>query len=164
MVVVLSLPPGVLGAFLGLQLAGLDNNIFAHMALVMLIGLLGKNAILIVEFAEQRRREGMAPLDAALDGARLRLRPILMTSLAFFVGLLPLAAATGAGAVGNRTVGTAAAAGMLLGTIWGVVLVPGLYSIVHAFSAWWSRPAIDRTRDAPADGEPLTPPAQTLRT
>jgi HAE1 family hydrophobic/amphiphilic exporter-1 len=157
MVVVLSLPPGVFGAFLGLQLAGLDNDIYAHMALVMLIGLLGKNAILVVEFAEQRRREGLAPLDAALEAARLRLRPIVMTSLAFFVGLLPLAVATGAGAIGNRTVGTAAAAGMLLGTVWGVVLVPGLYVLVHRLAAWLRRPAT-----APA-AEPVPGSAATLR-
>ncbi len=129
MVVVFSLPPGVFGAFLGLKLIGLDNNIYAHLALIMLIGLLGKNAILIVEFAQLKRREGRSPFQAAVEAARLRLRPILMTSLAFFVGLLPLVVATGAGAVGNRTVGTAAAGGMLLGTIWGVVLVPGLYVI-----------------------------------
>jgi HAE1 family hydrophobic/amphiphilic exporter-1 len=125
--VVLSLGPGLLGAFAGLALGGLDNNIYAHLALVLLIGLLGKNAILIVEFAEHRRKDGLPVLQAALEGARLRLRPILMTSLAFFVGLLPLALATGAGAVGNRTVGTAAAGGMFLGTILGVLLTPGLY-------------------------------------
>jgi HAE1 family hydrophobic/amphiphilic exporter-1 len=135
LVVVLSLPPGVFGAFLGLQLAGLDNNIYAHLALIMLIGLLGKNAILIVEFAELKRREGRTAFEAAVEAARLRLRPILMTSLAFFVGLLPLVVATGAGAIGNRTVGTAAAAGMLMGTIWGVVLVPGLYVLFAAVAA-----------------------------
>jgi len=125
--VLLSLGPGLLGAFGGLALAGLDNNIYAHLALVLLIGLLGKNAILIVEFAEHRRKQGLAPLEAAQEAARLRLRPILMTSLAFFVGLLPLALSTGAGAVGNRTVGTAAAAGMFFGTLFGALLVPGLY-------------------------------------
>jgi HAE1 family hydrophobic/amphiphilic exporter-1 len=143
MVVVLSLPPGVFGAFLGLELTGLDNNIYAHLALIMLIGLLGKNAILIVEFAEQKRRQGRPSLQAAVEAARLRLRPILMTSLAFFVGLLPLVVATGAGATGNRTVGTAAAAGMLMGTIWGVVLVPGLYVICTSIAARLSRkPAV----------------------
>jgi multidrug efflux pump subunit AcrB len=160
--VLLSLPPGVFGAFVGLRIAGLDNNIYAHMALVMLIGLLGKNAILIVEFAEQRRRDGMAPLDAALEGTRLRLRPILMTSLAFFVGLLPLAAATGAGAVANRTVGTAAAAGMLLGTIGGVVVVPGLYLAVHQVAAWASTLVSGRTPDPDGGGGHVQAPAETL--
>ncbi|WP_257455687.1 efflux RND transporter permease subunit [Archangium lipolyticum] len=133
--VILSLPPGVFGAFLGLKLAGLDNNINAHLALILLIGLLGKNAILIVEFAEQRRREGASIFEAAVEAARLRLRPILMTSLAFFVGLLPLALASGAGAVGNRTVGTAAASGMLFGTVFGLLLVPGLYCSVATLAA-----------------------------
>jgi len=128
-VVILSLPPGVFGAFATLKIAGLNNDIYAHLALVMLIGLLGKNAILIVEFAELQRKNGMAPLGAALEGARLRLRPIVMTSLAFFVGLLPLVFATGASATGNRTIGSAAAGGMLFGTIWGVIVVPGLYVI-----------------------------------
>jgi HAE1 family hydrophobic/amphiphilic exporter-1 len=139
--VILSLPPGVFGAFLGLKLAGLDNNINAHLALILLIGLLGKNAILIVEFAEQRRREGASIFEAAVEAARLRLRPILMTSLAFFVGLLPLALASGAGAVGNRTVGTAAASGMLFGTVFGLLLVPGLYFAVATLAAGRKSPA-----------------------
>jgi len=163
-VVILSLPPGVFGALLGLLLAGLDNNVFAHMALVMLIGLLGKNAILIVEFAEQRRRDGMAAFDAAIEGTRLRLRPILMTSLAFFVGLLPLALASGAGAVGNRIVGTAAASGMLVGTTFGVVLVPGLYVIVHALPGWLRRSATERARAVPGEAaDELQTPTGTLR-
>jgi HAE1 family hydrophobic/amphiphilic exporter-1 len=129
-VVVLSLPPGILGAFAALKLAGLENNVNAHLALTLLIGLLGKNAILIVEFAEQRRRQGASAFDAVVEASRLRLRPILMTSLAFFVGLLPLVFATGAGQAANRTVGSAAAGGILIGTIWGVLLVPGLYLLV----------------------------------
>ena len=125
--VLLSLPTGAFGAFLCLQLAGLENNIYAQVALVMLIGLLGKNAILIIEFAEQQRRAGASVLDAAVEGARARLRPILMTSFAFIAGLLPLVVANGAGAIGNRTIGTTAAGGMLIGTLFGVLLVPGLY-------------------------------------
>jgi hydrophobic/amphiphilic exporter-1 (mainly G- bacteria), HAE1 family len=139
LVVLLSLPPGVFGAFLLLKLTGLENNIYAHIALIMLIGLLGKNAILIVEFAEHRLREGVAARQAAIEGARLRLRPILMTSLAFIAGLLPLVFANGAGAIGNRTIGTAAAGGMLMGTFWGVVLVPGLYVAFTALAARISR-------------------------
>jgi HAE1 family hydrophobic/amphiphilic exporter-1 len=125
--VLLSLPPGVFGAFVCLKLGGLENNIYTHLALVMLIGLLGKNGILIVEYAELKRAEGASPLAAVIEAARLRLRPIVMTSLAFVVGLLPLVFASGAAAVGNRTIGTAAAGGMVVGTLWGVVLVPGLY-------------------------------------
>lgn len=125
--VILSLPTGIFGSFLFLKLAGLENNIYAQVALVMLIGLLGKNAILIVEFAIQRSREGATILQSAVDGAVSRLRPILMTSFAFIAGLIPLCIATGAGAMGNKSIGTAAAGGMLTGTLFGVLLVPGLY-------------------------------------
>ncbi|GAB3250894.1 efflux RND transporter permease subunit [Larkinella harenae] len=125
--VLLSLPAGIFGSFLTLHLAGLQNNIYAQVALVMLIGLLGKNAILIVEFASQRQQEGVSIVKAAIEGAVARLRPILMTSLAFIAGLIPLCIASGAGALGNRSIGTAAAGGMLIGTIFGLVLVPGLY-------------------------------------
>jgi HAE1 family hydrophobic/amphiphilic exporter-1 len=127
--VILSLPTGIFGAFFLLLLTGLENNIYAQVAMIMLIGLLGKNAILIVEFATLKHREGMTAAQAAIEGARVRLRPILMTSFAFIAGLLPLTIATGAGAVGNRTIGTAAAGGMLFGTIFGVIVVPGLYVV-----------------------------------
>lgn len=127
LVVLLSLPAGIAGAFGLLLAAGLENNIYAQVALVMLIGLLGKNAILIVEFAVQRQKEGLTALQAARAGAVSRLRPILMTSFAFIAGLIPLCVASGAGAMGNRSIGTAAAGGMLTGTILGVFLIPGLY-------------------------------------
>lgn len=129
MPVILSLPTGIFGAFITLKLAGLENNIYAQVALVMLIGLLGKNAILIVEFAELRRKEGLPATLAAKQGAVSRLRPILMTSFAFVAGLIPLCIASGAGALGNRSIGTAAAGGMLFGTVFGVILIPGLYAI-----------------------------------
>jgi len=132
--VILSLPTGVFGAFFLLTILGLENNIYAQVAMVMLIGLLGKNAVLIVEFAVQKHREGRTPLQAAIEGATVRLRPILMTSFAFIAGLLPLVFASGAGAVGNRTIGTAAAGGMLFGTIFGVIIVPGLYYIFARIS------------------------------
>lgn len=126
--VILSLPAGVFGSFFLLYILGLQNNIYAQVALVMLIGLLGKNAILIVEFAwVHEREEGRTPLDSAIEGARARLRPILMTSFAFIAGLIPLCIATGAGAMGNRSIGTAAAGGMLIGTVFGLMIVPGLY-------------------------------------
>lgn len=125
--VILSLPAGIFGAFLALKLFGLQNNIYAQVALIMLIGLLGKNAILIIEFAIQRSREGISVLQAAIEGSVSRLRPILMTSFAFIAGLIPLCIASGAGALGNRSIGTAAAGGMLIGTIFGVLVIPGLY-------------------------------------
>ena len=125
--VLLSLPTGIFGSFFFLQLMGLQNNIYAQVALVMLIGLLGKNAILIVEFASQREREGLPILEAAVEGAVSRLRPILMTSFAFIAGLIPLCMASGAGALGNRSIGTAAAGGMFTGTLFGLIIVPGLY-------------------------------------
>ncbi len=127
MPVLLSLPTGIFGSYIALVLVGLDNNIYAQVALVMLIGLLAKNAILIVEFAIARNKEGYDIIPAAIEGARQRLRPILMTSFAFIAGLIPLCIATGAGATGNRSIGIAAAGGMLIGTIFGLVIIPGLY-------------------------------------
>jgi len=125
--VLLSLPTGIFGAFGLLYLMGLQNNIYAQVALVMLIGLLGKNAILIVEFANQRYKEGLPAVEAVIEGAVSRLRPILMTSFAFIAGLIPLCIATGAGALGNRSIGAAAAGGMFVGTLFGLVIVPGLF-------------------------------------
>jgi HAE1 family hydrophobic/amphiphilic exporter-1 len=127
--VILSLPTGTFGAFLLLWMMGLENNIYAQVAMIMLIGLLGKNAILMVEFAELKHREGMRPLQAAVEGANSRLRPILMTSFAFIAGLIPLMFASGAGAIGNRTIGAAAAGGMFFGTLFGILIIPGLYVI-----------------------------------
>ena len=125
--VILSVPVGIFGSFLFLKVMGLANDVYAQISLVMLVGLLGKNAILIVEFAVQRRREGMSLKEAAIEGAKLRFRPIQMTSFAFIAGLLPLVFATGAGAIGNRTIGAAGAGGMLMGTVIGVLVIPGLY-------------------------------------
>ncbi|WP_079717797.1 efflux RND transporter permease subunit [Parapedobacter luteus] len=125
--VILSLPAGVFGAFLFLKLLGLENNIYAQVALVMLIGLLGKNAILIVEYAILRYKQGATQLQAAIEGSVARLRPILMTSFAFVAGLIPLAMASGAGALGNRSIGTTAVGGMVVGTLIGVIVIPGLY-------------------------------------
>jgi hydrophobic/amphiphilic exporter-1 (mainly G- bacteria), HAE1 family len=127
--VVLSLPVGVFGSFLFLKLMGLENNIYAQIGLIMLVGLLGKNAVLIVEFAVQKRQQGETILDAAIEGARVRFRPILMTSFAFVAGLIPLILASGAGAIGNHTIGACALGGMLFGTIFGVIIIPGLYYI-----------------------------------
>lgn len=125
--VVLSLPAGVFGSFLLLKIMGLANDIYAQVGLVMLVGLLGKNAVLIVEFAVQQHRTGASVYEAAIQGAKERFRPILMTSFAFIAGLIPLLMASGPGAIGNRTIGASAAGGMLFGTVFGVVIVPGLY-------------------------------------
>ena len=125
--VIFSLPIGVFGSFLLLKLMGLDNDIYAQIGIIMLVGLLGKNAVLIVEFAVQKHRHGATIFEAAIEGAKVRFRPILMTSFAFIVGLIPLVVATGAGAIGNRTIGGSALGGMLLGTILGVIIIPGLY-------------------------------------
>ncbi|RZJ29977.1 MAG: efflux RND transporter permease subunit [Flavobacterium sp.] len=127
LVVILSLAAGIFGAMLLLKILGLENNIYAQVAMVMLIGLLGKNAVLIVEFAVQKHRAGSSVIDAAVEGSVVRFRPILMTSFAFIAGLIPLVLASGPGALGNRTIGSAAAGGMLIGTIAGVLIIPGLY-------------------------------------
>ena len=127
--VILSLPVGIFGSFLLLKAMGLANDVYAQIGLIMLVGLLGKNAVLIVEFAVQKRREGATILDAAIEGAKMRFRPILMTSFAFVAGLIPLVIATGAGAIGNRTIGGSAMGGMLLGTLLGVLVIPGLYFV-----------------------------------
>lgn len=127
--VVLSLPIGVFGAFALLKMMGLANDIYAQIGLIMLVGLLGKNAVLIVEYAVQRQHAGATIAEAAIEGAKARLRPILMTSFAFIAGLIPLVTASGPGAIGNRTIGASALGGMFLGTIIGVIVVPGLYYV-----------------------------------
>jgi HAE1 family hydrophobic/amphiphilic exporter-1 len=132
--VLFSLPVGVFGSLFLLYLFGLENNIYAQVAMVMLIGLLGKNAILIIEFAVLKRKEGRTVMQAAMEGAMARFRPILMTSFAFIAGLIPLMFASGAGAIGNKTIGTAAAGGMLFGTVFGVLVIPGLYVIFQSFT------------------------------
>ncbi|MDO1512716.1 efflux RND transporter permease subunit [Maribacter confluentis] len=127
--IILSLPVGVLGSFFMLKAMGLANDVYAQIGLIMLVGLLGKNAVLIVEFAVQKRRQGSTILEAAIEGAKVRFRPILMTSFAFIAGLIPLVIAHGAGAIGNRTIGGSAMGGMLMGTLIGVLIIPGLYYI-----------------------------------
>lgn len=127
--VILSIVPGIFGSLMFLKAMGLGNDVYAQVGIIMLVGLLGKNAVLIVEFAVQQHNKGMTVLQAAVEGARARFRPILMTSFAFIAGLIPLVIATGPGAVGNHTIGASALGGMLFGTIFGVILVPGLYYI-----------------------------------
>jgi HAE1 family hydrophobic/amphiphilic exporter-1 len=127
--VLLSLPVGLSGIFVFAKLFGEDNNIYMQISMIMLIGLLSKNAILIVEFAVERRQKGMGLLEAAIEGGKARLRPILMTSFAFIFGLLPLIFASGVGANGDRSIGTGAIGGMLFGTCLGVFVIPPLFII-----------------------------------
>ncbi|MGV8877545.1 MAG: efflux RND transporter permease subunit [Sphingobacteriaceae bacterium] len=127
--VICSLPIGLAGVFIFDKIFGVDNNIYTQITLIMLVGLLAKNAILIVEYAVDRRRKGMTILRSALDGATARLRPILMTSLAFIFGLMPLMLSTGVGAAGNTSIGTGAVGGMLFGTIFGVFVIPVLFIV-----------------------------------
>ncbi|MEP2237799.1 MAG: efflux RND transporter permease subunit [Maribacter sp.] len=127
--IILSLPIGVLGSFFMLKTMGLANDVYAQIGLIMLVGLLGKNGVLIVEFAVQKRRQGSTILESAIEGAKVRFRPILMTSFAFIAGLIPLVIAHGAGAIANKTIGGSAMGGMLMGTLIGVLIIPGLYYI-----------------------------------
>jgi hydrophobic/amphiphilic exporter-1 (mainly G- bacteria), HAE1 family len=148
--IVLSIPVGVFGVFGFLKLFGVDNNIYVQVSLIMLVGLLAKNAILIVEYAVQRRRAGMELMAAALEAAQLRLRPILMTSFAFIAGLLPLMRAEGASAWGNRSIGTGAVGGMLTGVILGVFVVPVLFVIFQHLQERFANRRVSRIRFQPA--------------
>lgn len=140
--VIFSLPIGLAGVFIFLEIfgasQGIVNNIYVQISMVMLIGLLAKNAILIVEYAIQRRQQGQSIVDAAVNGAVARLRPILMTSFAFIFGLLPLALSSGAGAVGNMSIGISAIGGMLIGTMIGVLVIPTLYIVFQSLQERFS--------------------------
>ena len=129
MAVIFSIPTGVLGVFIAIGLTGIENNIYVQVALIMLIGLLAKNAILIVEFAVQRRKAGLSLIASAIEAAKLRLRPIIMTSLAFVFGLFPMSIATGPSAQGNHSISIAAAGGMVSGVILGLFIIPVLFVI-----------------------------------
>jgi HAE1 family hydrophobic/amphiphilic exporter-1 len=146
--VILSVPTGILGVFAFINLMVIDNNIYVQVGLIMLVGLLAKNAILIVQYALLRRRAGMALSAAALEAAQLRLRPILMTSFAFIVGLLPLMWAKGGSALGNRSIGTSAIGGMLTGVLLGVFIIPVLFVIFQYLQEKISRKS-KRTAEIP---------------
>jgi multidrug efflux pump subunit AcrB len=132
--ILLVVPFGVFGAFAGLALRGLDNNVYAQIGLVMLIGLAAKNAILIIEFAKLAHERGATIVRAALEGAQLRLRPILMTSFAFILGTLPLALATGAGAGARQSIGNTVVFGMLVATMIGILVIPVFYVVIQRIS------------------------------
>lgn len=142
--VILSLPMGLAGTFLFAWIFDVQNNIYLQITLIMLIGLLAKNAILIVEFAVQRRKQGLSIMEAALEGAEARLRPILMTSFAFILGLLPLMFSTGAGAIGNSSIGTGAVGGMLVGTLLGVFVIPVLFMMFQFLQEKVKKPVFDQ--------------------
>jgi len=150
--VILSVPTGILGVFTFIHLKGIDNNIYVQVGLIMLVGLLAKNAILIVEYAVQRRRAGMSLIESALEASKLRLRPILMTSFAFMVGLLPLTWAKGGSALGDRSIGTSALGGMLTGVVLGVFIIPVLFVIFQ-----WLQEKVGRkkTEEAASTAEHL---------
>ncbi|TWR25701.1 efflux RND transporter permease subunit [Mucilaginibacter pallidiroseus] len=147
--VLLSLPIGLAGAFIFAKIFGIENNIYLQITLIMLIGLLAKNAILIVEFAVMRRKSGLGIVESAIEGAVARLRPILMTSFAFILGLVPLMLASGAGAAGNRSIGTGAVGGMLIGTLLGVFVIPALFIIFQSLQERISgKPRIEEELEA----------------
>ncbi|MDD2624224.1 MAG: efflux RND transporter permease subunit, partial [Candidatus Riflebacteria bacterium] len=127
--VIFSVPTGLLGVYLGIGMAGITNNIYVQIGLIMLIGLLAKNAILIIEFAVQARKKGVPIVASALEGTRQRFRPILMTSLAFIIGLIPLSMTSGASAVGNHSISISAISGMLVGVVLGLIFIPVLYIV-----------------------------------
>ncbi|NDW09850.1 efflux RND transporter permease subunit [Dysgonomonas sp. 520] len=149
--VLFSLPVGLAGVFIFLMIFGVSqgivNNIYVQISMIMLIGLLAKNAILIVEYAIQRRQQGMSIVEAAVNGAVARLRPILMTSFAFIAGLLPLMFASGAGAIGNRSIGISAVGGMFIGTMIGVLVIPSLYIIFQSLQDKISKSGLINSND-----------------
>jgi HAE1 family hydrophobic/amphiphilic exporter-1 len=155
LVILLSVPAALLGALLALDLRGIASDVYAQVGFVMLIGLSAKNAILIVEFAIQRREAGKSAIDAVIEAAQTRLRPILMTSIAFILGLLPLVFASGAGSASRHSLGTAVVGGMLVSTILNLIVVPSMYVIVDEFGTRlrrWSggKPASEPAQPSPA--------------
>jgi HAE1 family hydrophobic/amphiphilic exporter-1 len=134
--VLLTVPVAVFGAFAALFARQMENNLYAQIGLVMLIGLAAKNAILIVEFARRRFEQGMGLTDAALEGARIRLRPILMTSFAFILGCMPLALAAGSGAIARQTMGTGVIGGMLAASLLAIFLIPVTFYVVERVARW----------------------------
>jgi HAE1 family hydrophobic/amphiphilic exporter-1 len=138
--ILFSLPIGIAGAYIFAKIMGVQNNIYLQISLIMLIGLLAKNAILIVEFALQRRHRGMSIVQAAIEGATARLRPILMTSFAFIFGLIPLVIGGGVGANGNRSIGVGAVGGMLIGTMIGILVIPTMFVIFQTFQEKINKP------------------------
>jgi multidrug efflux pump subunit AcrB len=147
--VLLGVPTGIFGAFLSVLLWKLDNNVYVGIGIIMLIGLAAKNAILIVEFARERRAHGATIAEAAVDAARLRFRPILMTSFAFIIGVMPLMFAHGAGAASRHSLGSTVFAGMLAATCLGIFFTPTLYELAQRFSERRKKPAVTAAGEEP---------------
>ena len=163
--ILLSLPIGLSGAFLFARIFDVSNNIYLQITLIMLVGLLAKNAILIVEFAVERRRHGMPLIQAAIQGAEARLRPILMTSFAFILGILPLMLASGAGAAGNHSIGTGAVGGMLIGTLIGIFVIPTLFIVFQSLQEKISGPpklALQQTNEPDESAEKASPTSENI--
>jgi HAE1 family hydrophobic/amphiphilic exporter-1 len=150
--VILVVPLGLLGAIAAVSLRGMDNNLYTQIGIVLIIALASKNAILIVEFSRDLRAQGREILEAAVEAARLRFRPILMTSFAFILGVVPLVFATGAGAGGQRALGTAVIGGMLASTILAVFFVPVFFVLLQRLGEWWSGPKQKRVHEEPVAG------------
>jgi HAE1 family hydrophobic/amphiphilic exporter-1 len=144
-IILLAVPMAVLGALLAQSMRGLQNDVYCQIGLVMLIGLASKNAILIVEFAEQLQHRGLSLVDSAIEAARLRLRPILMTSIAFILGVLPLVFASGAGAAGRHSVGTTVFGGMIFSTFLNLFIIPVLYILVRGWLPMKVKPELVET-------------------
>ena len=153
-IILLAVPTAILGALTFVSLRGLVDDVYVQIGLVMLIGLSAKNSILIVEFAEQQLAEGKSIIDAAITASELRLRPILMTSIAFILGVLPLYFASGAGAYGRHSVGTAVVGGMVFSTILNLFFIPVLYVLFKTVLAFFSKKPSGPTR--------TPPPSQTI--
>ena len=160
--ILLSLPVGLAGAFVFASIFDISNNIYLQITLIMLVGLLAKNAILIVEFALDRRRKGMPIVKAAIQGAEARLRPILMTSFAFIFGIMPLMFSSGAGAAGNRSIGTGAVGGMLIGTLIGVFVIPTLFIVFQSLQEKISGPPKAAINGNDSDSLKLQHPGQIM--
>lgn len=160
--VILSIPTGVLGVFIAIGFTGIENNIYVQVALIMLIGLLAKNAILIVEFAAQRRKAGLSLVSAAIEASKLRLRPILMTSLAFVVGLFPMSIATGPSAQGNHSISIGAAGGMVSGVVLGLFLIPVLFVIFQNLQEKVSRKPAVISDAQDANGVKVNPESEII--
>jgi HAE1 family hydrophobic/amphiphilic exporter-1 len=148
--VILVVPLGVMGAVAAVSIRGMDNNVYTQIGIVLIIALASKNSILIVEFARELRRRGIPIREAAAEAARMRFRPILMTSFAFILGVVPLMVAHGAGAAGQQALGTAVFGGMLASTILAVFFVPAFYVVMQSISEWWGhgRPVVKSAADA----------------